>query len=278
MLFGDHAWLPSLAIIYLLFSPILASDSPGTTSQAGSLQAANSSPCNGLNYLQNSPRKWKSYEFVLGNCLVKRFLTTAIKIRRQRHRDGQAANEPGEPRTVDFYLLLVTIESAAARNLNLIRLNHDQELASLATDKEMTNNKIRYELKFKASTRQAKHDSRVIENLLDLARVRAALQESRINELMDECTVSVIDSFVASSAIVPEVATAGIAKNSTSESGLKFESGDSNETGLQTRCRKMFERTLMEVEDLCRDLSAQLMLLDIANLNLSTRSSTKNNQ
>lgn len=120
--------------------------------------------CTNLEDQIGTDQKWKSYNMVLGNCLVRRFIE---------------ANQLD-----DFYALLTDLENIARRNLG----SHEIELERLTNTQEGTN-RIQSEIKKENAKRAISRRRSDVEDMLEKARLDVAMIEAEIRNSVESCSL-----------------------------------------------------------------------------------------
>lgn len=190
-----------------------------------------------------NPGKYKSYEFVLNNCLVQHFLASLSN-------DAALSNNKNTSSTLDFNTLVHELQMNVRNNIELLHKNHEVFKTKISKDLSNGTNKIKGEVKLKSATRQLKHDKQVVENLLQMAQVRVALLETEINVLMDKCASVVLARRMSS--------------NASPDTIIK----EYSKANSDSICAESIGKTTDEVVNTCDQLRTLSALLKVSNINL----------
>lgn len=115
---------------------------------------------------------WKSYEFIMGDCLMERFIELA------------------KGKQVDFRPLLEKLEQNVLINLRLLEQELQVTKDKIAEQSTAFNNKMRHEVKVKNAERQFKRNKSMLNRMLESVRVRVTLAKGEINSQMEKCLLS----------------------------------------------------------------------------------------
>lgn len=182
-------------------------------------------------HLLDENGNWKSYEFVMGNCLARRFI-----------------RQFGDNETdLDIYSALAKLEKLAEENLS--SFDKQLEIAKSDAGALAKINKMRYELKISSAIRQSKRKRSIVNKLLEEARVRVSLADNQINAAMEEC--------LRSSQTRHNGDTAARRRDGRVDDN---DDNDVHGNGRQDKCSEKINDTLIEARALRRHLDAQVEL------------------
>jgi len=205
--------------------------------------------CSNIDSLRSTIRgKWSSYEFVLDDCLVKRFLIEIARASSSRFGDVSHSE-------IDLHELIRELESTAARTLRLNRDRVDHLIQKSV--KKRGSSMMRNEILLKRESRQLNHEKKVIRNLIEASKIRATLLSSEINALMDRCKFESLTAYVDQTL-----------KRSLHSESKPYSDKELNVTHSDAQCFKSFSEVENELSDLCRRLRAQIKLLKVQILNM----------
>lgn len=181
------------------------------------------------NLIDTNQRKWRNYDFVMGDCLFERFIE-------------ENSIDKSDRSSIDFYSLLEKLERIVKQNLEYNK--RQLEAAKRDASNELAAiNKMRYDLKVKSVTRQSNRNSLILNKLLEEAKVEVSIVASQIDSTMEYCLRS----------------NTRIANNS-SEMILR----DIEDNKIGEKCSSRMNDTLIMARALCKQLDAQYALQQLA--------------
>lgn len=128
--------------------------------------SSSSSYCDNLEDQIGPNGRWKTYDFVMDNCLVRRFINMSAE-------------------DMDFYPLLYTLDNLVEEILTLYKSKFDTQLQPEGHEISRT----QHQLMVKVVNRELKRERLIFNKLLDDIRLKVSLVESAINDSMDKCTL-----------------------------------------------------------------------------------------
>lgn len=120
--------------------------------------------------------KWNSFDFIMGNCLIKRFIGSS----------GQ---------DIDFYSLVDQLDATINKYIKLFR---ELKLTSQPSDGNSATNLIRHQLERKAALREVNQRQMDMNKLAEETKMKITLVESEINDSIERCSSNVSNSQIAS--------------------------------------------------------------------------------
>lgn len=116
---------------------------------------------------QLSDGKWKSYDMILDNCLVRRFLDS-------RSTDDEPA--------IDFYPLILSLQDLIDKQIKNIKLQIDS-----LNNRRQSAVGMKQQLTIQATKRTLKQNQLDLIKLQEEAELRVTLMETDIRDYMDKC-------------------------------------------------------------------------------------------